>query len=328
MPRRPSHFIALLSVAAACAATGVLAGPAAASEMLDRNATGVSLAVNRDKQALVTYRARGRVRHVLVWGAVDGRTPNPSIKQVEFKIDYSGGWGTYRRLVWKNFRNACQPYDGPRLAFLVTACKAPDGSYWALQSWQRMLPALGFTPWLRKHSAWELRISHWSPSVAPARIEVWPNWVYGNRFHALFGRVTYKGKPVYGFKSTRFGSPLEAYSRNLYLDTYNSRYGAGWRRENGFLAHRPRGVFCYGFFGFAPNPSVGYEHPPGWPATRKRPRGHGERYRLSMIGPGVSPDVVHELSGLPDFNRGNPQHLAIEQQVNALIRQIAPRCHS
>ena len=36
------------------------------------------------------------------------------------------------------------------------ACKAPDGSYWALQSWQRMLPNLGYAPWKKLQRAREL----------------------------------------------------------------------------------------------------------------------------------------------------------------------------
>ena len=32
------------------------------------------------------------------------------------------------------------------LAWFVTACQAADGSYWALQSWQRALPDYGVTP--------------------------------------------------------------------------------------------------------------------------------------------------------------------------------------
>ena len=63
-------------------------------------------------------------------------------------------------------RNACRPYDGPELQWLVTACKAPDGSYWAVQAWQRMLPNYGLAP-TPKQAVWELRLSHWkarSPS--------------------------------------------------------------------------------------------------------------------------------------------------------------------
>ena len=52
----------------------------------------------------------------------------------------------------------CLPYDGPALAWEVAACKAPDGSYWALQAWQRGLPDLGVTA-TAAQSAWELRLS-------------------------------------------------------------------------------------------------------------------------------------------------------------------------
>ena len=67
---------------------------------------------------------------------------------MRFKLDYAAGWGKYRNAkYWKTFKNACAPYDGPALPYLVAACKAPDGTYWALQSWQRALPLLGFDPW-------------------------------------------------------------------------------------------------------------------------------------------------------------------------------------
>ena len=43
----------------------------------------------------------------------------------------------------------------------MTGCKAADGSYWALQAWQRMLPNYGLVA-SPKQSVWELRLSHWS----------------------------------------------------------------------------------------------------------------------------------------------------------------------
>ena len=82
---------------------------------------------------------------------------------------------------------------------------------------------------------------------------------------------------MFGFRTTSQGNPLDAYGRNIYVDTYNSRYGSGWHRENGFLAQRPIGVFCYGFY------------PHG-----SRPAGKGTRYRATVIGPGVTPDVMWE----------------------------------
>src|ERR671936_497913 len=72
----------------------VVAAPAGASQLLIRDASGAKLAVNKKGQALVTYRAQGRVWHVLVWGAVNARDPNPNSPQVEFRIDRSGGWKT------------------------------------------------------------------------------------------------------------------------------------------------------------------------------------------------------------------------------------------
>ena len=106
------------------------------------------------------------------------------------------------------------------------------------------------------------------------------NWAY-RKFHHIFGSFTYLGKPVHGFKSTPTGNPLDTFGRNLYLDTFNSAYGAGWKRENSFLMHKGTGKFCYGF----------YKH-------GSRPEGHGERYRATIIGPGVTPDIYWEEDAL------------------------------
>ena len=120
--------IAVVIIAAALALLAA-AGSARASEIIDRNPQNVRLGVNASGQALVTYKAGGRVMHVRVWGAVDARQPTTGRPQVRFRKDYSGR-------DWTSFRNQCRAYDGPKLAFKVAACAAPDGSYWALQSWQ------------------------------------------------------------------------------------------------------------------------------------------------------------------------------------------------
>src|SRR6266545_2613261 len=144
---RGNIFRFCAAVGATAAALACLPAAAAASDLIDRNATGVNLAVNDGGQALLTYRAHGRFRHVLAWDAVDAREPTRGKPQISFKLDYSGGWGTYHKQVWKTFKNRCSTYDGPALEWFVTACKAPDGSYWAVQSWQRMLPNLGYVSW-------------------------------------------------------------------------------------------------------------------------------------------------------------------------------------
>jgi len=259
-----------------------LATPAVASQLIARDASDVFLSVNGAGKALVTYRARGAPRRVLAWGAINAAAPSEGRPQLRFRLDYSGGWGTFRRPVWKTFRNACLPYDGPPLAWLVAACKAPDGSYWALQSWQRMLPNYGLPPTTSLQSAWELRLSHWRGPLPQLEVEF--GWTY-RRFQQIFGRFTYRGRPVHGFRSTAAGAPLDGHGRNVYVDTLDSAYGPGWRRENSFLTHVGTGGFCYGFY------------PHG-----ERPSGRGSRYRATVIGPGVTPDVSWEGSPPPAYD--------------------------
>src|SRR5215213_1087401 len=111
----------------------VAAPSAMSAQLIDRNAQGVHFAVNSRGEALLSYRARGKVRHVLAWGAMNADAPTPTRQQVAFKLDYTGGWGKYRDDgYWKTFVNTCARYDGPRLPWVVTSCKATDGSYWAL----------------------------------------------------------------------------------------------------------------------------------------------------------------------------------------------------
>jgi hypothetical protein len=293
MPRR----LVVLPCAALLAAA--LASGAHASQLIDRNATDLTLQVNRSGMALLTYRSQGQLHHTLAWGAINARAPVKGEQQVKFQVDYSGGWGTFHRQVWKSFRNVCGPYSGPPLAWLVVACTMPDGSHWAVQSWQRNLPNVGTpaTSWLQ--SAWELHLSHWNTDLPVLDIHV--DWAY-RRYDHLWGRFTYLGQPVYGFRSSRTGVPLDGWGRLIYVDTYNSVYGPGWKRENSFLAHNPTGVFCYGFY---PNQSDG-----------GRPPGTGEYYRATAEGPGVTPVVFWQSKAPGPYDR------ELDQEANALQREF------
>jgi hypothetical protein len=288
---------------------------ASAAQLVDRDASGVKIAVNANGQALVTYRKPGGlVRHVLVWGAINASAPQEGAHQAKFKLDYSGGWGTYHTLYWKHFGSTCGHYDGPVLANVVAACKAPDGSYWAAQSWPQPLPDLGFTPWVPGMNARWLEVSHWTGE--PARIDTGSNWVYNGRFQAIFGRLTYHDQPVYGFGTTRFGAPTDGFGSLVYLDTYDSVYGQGWRRENSFVTHNPTGVFCYGFYPFDPTKG-GYKHPPG--LTARRGPGTGEKYRLTASGPGVTPNVATIVPVLHAFDRTSQADVAWQDQQSQLL---------
>lgn len=281
MRRRAFRFRATI-VVFGCAAAALPAA-AEASELIGRNATGVRLQVDATGHALVSFRSEGQSRIVVAWGAVDARHPSRSQPQVAFQLRLGGGIGP----------NVCKPYAGPPLAWRVAACTAPDGTHWAVQAWQRTLPNYGASA-SGERAAWELRLSHWSGALP--KLELWTDWSY-RRFHHLYGRLTYRGKPVFGFRSTRYGVPLDAYGRNVYVDALGSDYGAGWRRVNSFLSHNPRGTFCYGF----------YPHAGG--------TGAGLRYRATVIGPGVVPDVMWQGPGPGTFDPSRDAKANDEQRA-------------
>jgi hypothetical protein len=273
----------------------VLASTASASQLIDRNPAGVKLAVNAKGEALITYKDGGQIKHVLAWGAVNAIAPTRTRKQVAFKLDYAGGWGRYHSRYFQTFGSACGAYDGPALAWKVTACKAPDGSYWALQSWQRMLPNYGLAP-NATSSVWELRLSHWTGDLPVLTVST--DWAWHQWDH-LYGNFTYGDSPVFGFRATPGGNPLDTFGRNIYVDTFNSSYGPGWQRENSFLAHTNTGVFCYSF-----NPHASH------------PSGKGTKYRATVEGPGVTPDVMWEGVAPGTYDKD------LDLQANAAIAEL------
>jgi len=291
---------------------GAFAASANASQLIDRNALNVRLSVNKAGIAMLTYSKRGaqkKVLHVLAKGAINARPPLKDGEQVAFKLDRAGGWGFFRKATyWKHFKNVCGPYTGPPLAWFVTACTMPDGSNWAVQSWQRMLANYGL-PSTSQRRSWEMRLSHWNTDIPVLTINL--DWSWGGRYDHLWGFYTYLGQPVYGFKETKQGAPLDRFGRNIYIDTFNSRYGAGWKRENSFLAHDPPGApggFCYGF-------SV---------HRKSGVTGKGQKYRATVQGPGVTPDVFWTGDAPGPYDRALDQ-VANERQLTEL--QGDKRCN-
>jgi hypothetical protein len=261
-----------------CALALALPTTAGASLILgDRDVSAPALAVNENGVALVSYRSpAGLVRHVLVRGAVNG-VANPALaaRQRAFQVDYSGGAGS-----WRAFRDACRRYDGPRLPFFVAGCTAPDGSYWALQRWQRNLPVRGIAPWTAAQRAVELHVSHWSGPLPVLEID--RHWTYSRTHQGFFGRLTYLGNPVFGTR-TASARVVDPFARNISIDTFDSSFGSGWRHDTAIATHTGNGGFCYSF---VPQPL-----PPGYPETGSRGDGLGTQFRVSVIGPGVLPIV-------------------------------------
>jgi hypothetical protein len=288
----------------------------------------ISLGVNAKGQALISYTEGGQKHQTLAFSAENALAPTQGGKQVDYTYDYSGGYTLFKDDIAKAvgqlrkdqalFKHAqaaaakqgtkytpdvlkysaaikldnaavqglhsqvgsygktfsCKPYAGGKLAFQVGACTAPDGSYWALQQWQRKLPDYGVTP-SATQAADELHLSHWTGPLPVLSVQT--DWSY-RKWEHLFGTYSYDGNPVFGFKSTSHGQPLDTFGRNVYLDSYDSNYADGsgnWMRVNSWLTHTNTGAWCYGIS----------------PHGTDNLTGAGSQYRLTIIGPGVTPDV-------------------------------------
>src|SRR5580698_3040855 len=102
MARKPRLALLIATVAlVATLGAGFFTQRAAASQLIDRNASGIRLEVNSKQEALITYHAHGVLKHVLAWGAVNAIAPTPGRTQLAFKLDYAGGWGKYHTDYWK-----------------------------------------------------------------------------------------------------------------------------------------------------------------------------------------------------------------------------------
>ena len=274
------HTLVVLAVCACSLA--VLVSSASAAEIVDRNVTAPQLSVNaKGDVALVTYRVKGKLHHVLYWGARNWAD--------KFLRDYSGGWKS-KVADWKHFPNKCQPYTGPAIELVVASCDAPDGSHWALQKWARLWNNYG-----GDSAPVELYISHWTGDIGDLTVQT--DWGYNGKHEHLWGSFQFHGKPVFGNKWTLTGVPLDKAGRNVYVDYADD---GSWKRENSFLTHKGTGGFCY-LFGTQGGRDQAVEAP---------------TYRATVIGPGVSPLVRDEFAPPPPFDPAvDAQANALQQQA-------------
>lgn len=345
--------VLLIVLASTVLGAAVVVSAARASQIISTSSVSdLTLGVNDKGQAMVSYTSGGTVVHVLAWGAVNAIAPSADGDQVVFTLRYDGGYqneytdnpivkaaisnlrdlqaqmarltaaknnpqryalaptisAAYKTLdalradatnYWQTF--ICPVYHGPALAWQAAVCQAPDGSYWAVQEWPRQLPDYGVDPTPRQ-AAMEVHLSHWTGALPVLTIHT--DWAY-KKYDHLYGTFTYNGTGVYGFLSTPGGMPLDSFGRNLYVDTFDSAYGAGWKRENSFLTHKTGGSFCYGLY------------PHG-----SHPAGDGTKYRATIIGPGVTPDIMWQGDAPSPYN-------ATTQLSNnqAIVALNDPQCH-
>jgi hypothetical protein len=247
----------------------VLPAGAAASELIARKATQVKLQVSPNgAKALLSYRSNGRQWYVLASGAINAKPPTPHGRQVAFKIK--------RSTTRPPFKGSCPPARlKVKLPYVLAACTAAK-SHWAAQEWRTSLPNFGAVP-RGINGQPRLHLAHWSGGVAALTLEA--GWSHGGKWRNVHGGLTYRGRPVYGFGTTRLGVPTDSFGRLVYLDTLDSAYGRGWRRENSFVTRNPTGAYDYSL---TPH--------------RRGLTGEGSQYRVTVIGPGVTPDVQAQVA--------------------------------
>lgn len=278
----------------------VLPPLASGSDLVGRRTKKEVLKVNKKGIAMVYFRTRKLTNHIAYWGAVNANMRRKST--LRFRKDRSGGLMS-NVADYRHFKDACRRYTGPKLPYVIDSCTARDGSHWVLQKWARNANNYGGSV---AGGEKELRLSHftWDPAV----LEITPNWSWGGKYMHIVATLSYHGKPWYaiGFKPS--GYVTDQIGRNVNIDSFSSDLGSGWRRVNAVLTHRPSGQLCFGF-----TPKV-------LPGGGSSGSGYSSvnRYRLSVPGPGVSPDIEQEFAGvlLEDYDP------AIDDVVDQLIRDL------
>ena len=273
---------------------------------------------------------------VLAWGAVDAVSPTDDAPQAELKLDYAGGWGKYY-------------VNDPKVKALQAQyqrLKRSGKPYLDLADREAALRQVGLRADVRDEVVPRL-----VPEVHRAGARVVRDRVHGARRQPLGGAELAARAPElrprperdpgrvgapplalddgsagaddrHGLVVAPLGPPLRhlhlprpaglrlpldlrrasrstRFGRNLYVDTLDSAYGPGWKRENSFLTHKGTGAFCY---------SV---NPHG-----SRPAGKGVRYRATIQGPGVTPDVMWEGVPLGAYDK------AADETLNATIAAL------
>ena len=236
----PTWGVLLASLAAAA----IAAGAAQASQLIDRNATQVSMKANaKGEQPHTTARRQGEARARL--GSRE-RDCSDRMQAGGVQARLLGrGTASITARHWDVFNGACLSVRGLRC---VERCRVQGGR-------RRWACSPGSPPRLRgrRHrdaagvGTEALALGRRSAgALADDRLGV------SQVRPRPSGRTptTARGS---SFKSTS-GAPLDSFGRNIYVDVHLA-YGAGWKRDNSFLTHKVKGSFCYGFYPHGSHPA-------------------------------------------------------------------------
>lgn len=325
-------------------ALAALPGAASASELIGRSPVpkatlSVVDAVN-GRFALLSYAKDGGGReHV----CLEVRNPLSRLPTLRIRYDCEApsvqkSFGI--QYTWPHFcrslpASAIRPPDSATRYLAHEVCHAA-GRTWMVQFWQRGgVEDYGGTfddaPWEVRISTWgddelspirSLKVnssnSFWPPGAIVklatgdtrqfdgfATLQAYSRWskfspggykgyLKGRHYPAFFGQFTYGEVPIYGPGDHR-GNPTSQWGRNVYIDTAFSDYGNGWRRLMGVLTQDRTGAFCYEV-----GPKSGSKGKTGISTTN--------RYRFTVIGPQLLPDVRLVISGPRGIPFGNANY--------------------
>ena len=246
--------------------------------------TCLSLAVNGRGEALAQLPRRRTVRDrdVLVWGAMNAHAPDTRRPQVRFELRLRGGWRTYgsagtrgrsgtrcRAVRRSRARPPRRRLQGARRLLLGAAALAAAA------------PMRGFDPFRPRHVG--RRAARLALVGPAARARGLAELDYGGRLQGLFGRLILPRRARARLPDTVRDEEPTAYARYVYIDTFNSVYGRGWRRDTGDRhASAQRGLLLQLRRRRRRRPAI----------RRREPRGpgNGERHRVTVDGPGRDAD--------------------------------------
>ncbi len=252
---------------------------------------------------------------MLAWGALDALRAGPerSAAAVQAATTPAAGASTARVGYWRTFKNVCRPYDraGARPT-RVAACTAPDGTHWALQS---LAAACS-------------RFSASTPSSPPT----WPGSCTSRtgrsrspcsrshrtgrmaaRSQGLFGRLLYDGKPVHGFSDADAQSETthtRATSTSTRSTRPTARAGNATARR---LTHVGQRRLLLQLRTALRAASRAIRASRAFPAR-------GERHRVTVMGPGVTPDVQWEGAALGSYDRAGRRRVQLALRLDPRTR--------
>ena len=284
----------------------------ARSQLSRATPRNIKLAVNAKGTALVTYSVRGKVTHLLAWGAVNARQrpSSPRIKQVEFKLDYSGGW-KHHRLTWKTLQEHVRRLRRPRSP---VARDRLQGAERLVLGAAELADGAARTSASRRGSA-SRRPGGCTSPTGPATSR--------SSTSTRTGSTAAASRRSSGSTRTRArasaASARRAWARrptatagcSSSTRTTRPTGRAGCARTPSSRTGRPG---CSATASTPRNPWVGgYAHPRSTP-NRKRGPGTGEQYRITAPRAGVTPDVMWQGPGLHAYDRHNPADVSLESR--------------